>query len=332
MASVPSHQIGRETRHLLVMVGKVAFIIFLVEALIMMVMFRWDVNPNDISLGVIDATALTIISSPLIYLWVARPFDQAARKARAELSGQLDQTKQLLALNETLRAALQASSETTAETNESLLQKIGAELHDGPAQLLAFTLLKLDRLGKSFQRSGDQANLADLQNLREVMAQALREVRELSTGLSLPELASTSIAEAIELAVQRHQEATSTLVSVHMTDMPGSASLAQKICVYRLIQEALSNAFKHAQGSHVKVTATGGRDQMSISVTDNGRGFDPQNARRSGLGLPGMRARVHAIGGRFDIVSNQGSGTAITASFNLKHAMSARPQQHGVHA
>lgn len=331
MPMIPSRQIGHETYHLLVMVGKIACIIFTVEALIMMVLFRWDVNPQVITEGLIDATSLTLICSPLIYLWVGRPFVEATRKARAELSDQLEETTRLLDQNETLRAELQAASEMTAETHENVLQKIGAELHDGPAQLLSFTLLKLDRLGRTVQRTGDQTSIADLHKLREVMAQALQEVRAISTGLSLPELALTSISEAIALAVQRHEEVTGTRVGVHMTDMPDTTSLAQKICAYRFIQEALSNAFKHAQCQQIRVAADG-YDQMTISVADDGRGFDPQRVRRGGLGLPGMRARVQALGGRLDIVSGPGAGTVLTASFDLKPVESARHVQEGIPA
>ena len=319
MNSTSPRRIGEETQHLPVMVGKIACIIFTVEALIMMVLFRWDVNPQVITEGMIDAISLTLICSPLIYLWVGRPFVEATRKARAELSDQLEKTTRLLAQNEKLRADLQASSETTAETHENVLQKIGAELHDGPAQLLSFTLLKLDRLGKTVQRTGDQTSMADLDKLREVMSQALREVRDISTGLSLPELESTSIREAIALAVQRHEEVTGTRIAVQMTDMPETATLAHKICAYRLIQEALTNASKHAQSKHIRVTAHG-RKHTEISVTDDGKGFDPQSARRKGLGLPGMRARVQALGGRLKISSRPGKGTALTATFDLNPA------------
>ena len=319
MSNMPSRRIGQETRHLLVMVGKIACIIFTVEVLIMLMLSGWNLDAAVIKEGLLDATILTLVSSPLIYLWVARPYADATRKARAELSAQLEKTTRLLDQNEKLRADLQASNETTAETHENVLQKIGAELHDGPAQLLSFTLLKLDRLGKTVRRVGDQASIADLDKLREVMAQALREVRDISTGLSLPELASASIEEAIALAVQRHEEVTGTRIAVAMADMPGAASLAQKICAYRFIQEALTNAFKHAKCQQIAIAAMG-REHMRISVTDDGRGFNPQSVRRGGLGLPGMRARVQALGGRLEIASAVGEGTTVTAVFELKPA------------
>ncbi|MFM9827370.1 MAG: sensor histidine kinase [Sphingomonas sp.] len=307
----------QDTNHLLVMVGKIACIIFTVEVLIMLMLSGWNLDAGVIKEGLLDATILTIVSSPLIYLWVGRPFVDTARSARAELSNQLSKTTRLLDQNEMLRAALQASSEITAETHENVLQKIGAELHDGPAQLLSFTLLKLDRLGRTVQKTGDVSSLADLEQLREVMAQALREVRDISTGLSLPELAPASITDAIALAVQRHEEMTGTRVAVQLSDLPEVTSLAQKICAYRFIQEALTNACKHAQSKQIRIFATG-QSPITISVSDDGRGFDPQAVRRGGLGLPGMRARVQALGGRLDSASGGGKGTTLTASFDLK--------------
>ena len=319
MSSMPSRRTGQETSHLLMMVGKIACIIFTVEVLIMFMLSGWNLDAAVVTEGLLDATILTLVSSPLIYLWVGRPFVEATRSARAELSDQLAKTTRLLAQNETLRAELRASCETTAETHEAVLQKIGAELHDGPAQMLSFTLLKLDGLGKTVQKTGDPASTADLEKLREVMTQTLREVRDISTGLSLPELVSTSIGEAIALAVQRHEEVTGRRIAIQMTDMPDTASLPQKISAYRFIQEALSNAFKHAESRQIRISAAG-RNHFKISVTDDGRGFDPQCVRRGGLGLPGMRARVQALGGRLDIASAAGRGTTVTASFDLKPA------------
>ncbi len=319
MSSMPSRRIGQETSHLLMMVGKIACIIFTVEVVIMLMLSGWNLDAAVIKEGLLDASILTVVSSPLIYLWVGRPFVEATRSARAELSDQLAKTTRLLDQNETLRAELQASSETTAETHEAVLQKIGAELHDGPAQMLSFTLLKLDGLGKTVQKTGEPASIADLEKLREVMTQALREVRDISTGLSLPELASTSMGEAIALAVQRHEEVTGRRVVIQMSEMPETASLPQKISVYRFIQEALANAFKHADSKQIRISAAG-REQFKISVTDDGRGFDPHSVRRDGLGLPGMRARVQAIGGRLDIASSAGRGTTVTALFELKPA------------
>lgn len=318
ISAMDQRHISRELTHdLPVMLVKVACIIFAVEAIIMLTLSGWDLNRHVINESLLDATSLTVFSTPMIYLWVARPFAEAARSARAELTQQLDQTKQLLDQNEKLRVALQVASENTAQTHEQVLQKIGAELHDGPAQLLGFTLLKLDRLTAPIKRAKDPKGIADLEQLRDVMGQTLKEVRDISTGLSLPELGAATIQETIGLAVRRHEEFTGSKVAVTMESLPGTVSLTQKICIYRFIQEALTNAVRHGKVRAARVVATGGHE-LTVRVADEGQGFNPFVAKTTGLGLTGMRARVQALGGRLDLQSVPGSGTTVTAIFAIK--------------
>ena len=319
MSSMPFLDTARftqpATRELFAMVGKIAAIIFTMEASIGLMLSGWDLTPVVIAHGLLDATLLTVFSSPLIYLWVAGPFANAARTARAELVDQLVETRNLLDQNEKLRASLQKMSENAADINERILQKIGADLHDGAAQMLSFSLLKLDRLAPGLTKAGDMRGLAELEKMRGVIDDTLREVRGISTGLSLPELDTVSVEETIRLVVRRHQEFTGMKIAVAASNLQGPASIAQKTAVYRFVQEALSNAFKHGQSKSTSVVARGGSG-LEISVVDDGQGFTPEAVTDAGLGLTGMRARVQAIGGRLEIVSAPGQGTKVTAVFN----------------
>lgn len=306
------------TREVAVLVAKVAIIVFTIEALIMLTLFSdGDVNSKVIADGLLDASMLTLLSSPLIYLWVARPFAEAARTARAELIDQLAQSRSLLEQNEKLRATLQIMSQNAADINERILQKIGADLHDGAAQLLSFSLLKLDRLTPGLQRAGDVKGLAELEKMRGVITDTLREVRGISTGLSLPELDAVSIEETVRLVVRRHEELTGTKVTISTRDIPATAAISQKACIYRFVQEALSNAYKHSQAKSTRVDVAGG-PPLTITVSDNGKGFDPTGQARSGLGLTGMRARIQAIGGQLTIASAPSQGTTVTAVFSTQ--------------
>ena len=166
------------TRELITMVGKIAFIVFTIEVLITLTVFSGgELNGKIVQDGLLDGTILTLFASPFIYWWVARPFAEAARTARAELVEQLSETRRLLDQNEKLRASLQKMSENAAEINERILQKIGADLHDGAAQLLSFSLLKLDRLAPGLKIAGDKKGLAELEKMRGVLTDTLREVR-----------------------------------------------------------------------------------------------------------------------------------------------------------
>jgi signal transduction histidine kinase len=308
---------GELSLGLLVMVGKIALIIFSIEIAIMISLSLWDVRGLGVAVNVLDPVTLTLLASPIIYLWVARPFAEAARAANAQLARQLKESRQLLELNERLRASLQETSEMAAETHEKILQKIGGELHDGPAQLLTYALLQLDRLAPVAAAARDLKSPVDLEKIRRVLSDTLHEVRAISTGLSLPELAAATVDETITLAIRRHEELTGTKVLVTLHEMPRAVSLNQKIFAYRFVQEALANANKHAHARTQHVCAYGGA-QVVISVEDDGQGFTPDRANGRGLGLPGMRARLQALGGRLDVRSAPGQGAKVTASFGLE--------------
>jgi signal transduction histidine kinase len=81
--------------------------------------------------------------------------------------------------------------------------------------------------------------------------------------------------------------------------------------VYRVAQEALHNALRHSGGHHVTITVSGASRRIVLEVTDDGTGFDPSSARRSGLGLASMRQRATAAGGTLRLVSAPGQGTTV---------------------
>ncbi len=132
----------------------------------------------------------------------------------------------------------------------------------------------------------------------------------------LPELESLSLAEAIFLAIGAHEERSDTTVSFDIGEIPAVVSHPMKVCAYRFVQEGLSNALRHAGGRGQKVEARMAGTDFIIRVSDKGDGItDTAEAWSRGLGLPGLRGRVEAIGGTFSLQSTTGEGTAITATF-----------------
>ncbi len=301
-------------KEVVTMVGKIAIIIFAIEAAIMVVLSQMDFSTYPVLQDFLDATLLTIISSPFIYYGVARPFSDAARLANNKLNEQLEHSRLLLVSNEHLRRSLQAANGATAEIHEKVLEKIGAELHDGPAQLLTYSILQIDRLAPFVKVAQKNNVTVDLAKLRRVMGDAMREIRAISTGLVLPELAAASVEDAIRLAVRRHEEFTGTEVELQLENLPLDVPLPQKICAYRLIQEALSNGYRHGTPTRQRLTAHG-QPSLWISIFDNGRGFDPTRTEKNGLGLSSMKSRVEALGGTFLITSAAGQGTDVSANF-----------------
>ena len=86
------------------------------------------------------------------------------------------------------------------------------------------------------------------------------------------------------------------------------------LCFLRIVQEGLHNVAKHSQASHVEVELSGAGNELSLSISDDGVGFEISKVRKTaGLGMVSMRERMHLIGGDFTISSQPGSGTKIQA-------------------
>ncbi len=311
-----------------IMVAMIAAIIFSVEMAIMLVLERlpWQFPPYVTEL--LDATLLTLIASPMIFFGVTRPFAVSAQQAHAQLHGQLDQTQRLLAQNERLSQTLRESSLTTSDIHERILQKVGAELHDGAAQVLTFALLQLDRFEPLLAQPEHASEKAEFDKLARVLGEALREIRGLSMGLSLPELDNASLADTIDLAVRRYREMRQAPIAVSLDGLAPTTmvSLPHRVCIYRIVQEALANAGRHGRPRTQTVTASGDSSSLMVSVSDDGIGFDPQQPQERGLGLLGMRARVQSLGGQFDVRSAAGAGTTVTARFNIASDAPHAPQ------
>lgn len=230
-----------------------------------------------------------------------------------ELTGRLAELARVSGQNKSLRERVQSASRRASETNERYMRRISAELHDGPAQALALASLRLDALMRRASVAQDDPEAG---NLRATLEEALSDVRDLCRGLTLPELEGRSIAETLELAIDAHERRTGTVVTRKVTpnarlDRPAAHPIL--ICIYRVVQEGLMNAFRHAPGAAVEVGCSWDGNRLTVCVADTGPGIAPDATRDGtrGLGLAGMRERVESIGGEFRVDSTPGQGTRI---------------------
>jgi signal transduction histidine kinase len=123
----------------------------------------------------------------------------------------------------------------------------------------------------------------------------------------------------VELAVHRHKLATGADARIEIEATP-HASQIQKASIYRVIQESLSNAYKHGKATIVNVRVANTPD-LTVTITDDGQGFDTTTVVNKGLGLVGMRARVESLRGHFKITSILGRGTTVLARFGDASSM-----------
>jgi len=225
--------------------------------------------------------------------------------------------------NRRLATRVRGAAAQKTETDEELMMRIARDLHDGPAQDLSFALLRVDTLKERARNvmagggSGGEAVSEDFDLVESALTSALKEVRDISSDMRLPELADLSLEETIQRAVTDHQSKTGGEIAVDLRTDGESPSLPTKIVVYRLIQEALSNSYRHAPGSSRQVEASCSGGLLELSVSDSGPGFDSNTPRdvadRSHIGVRGMRERVEILGGILRISSSLAGGTKVTA-------------------
>ena len=233
------------------------------------------------------------------------------------LTAQLSELARISAQNEALRTRVESASQRVSETNERYMRRVSAELHDGPAQALALASLRLDAL---MRRAGVAPGDPEARMLRDCLGEALRDVRDLCSGLTLPELDGLSVSDTLELAIRAHERRTGVAVErAFRTDPPmvEPAPHASLICMYRVVQEGLMNAFRHAPGARVRVAAGMEAGRAVIEVRDDGPGFGPGARANGGLGLPGLRERVESIGGIFAVESSPAGGTRLTMTLYM---------------
>jgi signal transduction histidine kinase len=217
---------------------------------------------------------------------------------------------------ESQRAALADAGRASAKMSERFLHRLGADLHDGPAQLIGLALLRLDALHPLL--AVKDSNSEELEKIRTVLQDCLREVRHLSAGLAPPDLGSLPLRKVLELAVRQHEQRTGSTVSSAIGLLPANTSSLHRICIYRFVQEGLNNAYRHAAAVGQAVHAVSDGRELTVEVADKGPGFSPANSfAGGGLGLAALRARVESLGGKFFVETQLSCGTTLRASFQV---------------
>ena len=238
----------------------------------------------------------------LLFVIVARG-SQLIDAQRRSLDAQVLELSRMLDLNRALRQRADKANQRTATLNERYLRRISAELHDGPAQLLGFAALRLEAIAKGTAKGDDESLVSSS------ITEAIQEIRNICRGLTLPELERLSGDDVVRRAIQAHETHSRSRIISDVGSLDVTAQAA-KICIYRFIQEALSNATRHAGASRISVTAFQDDQQIVIAVEDNGTGF-VRAGNEDGLGLAGIEERLAGLGGRLDITSDASAGTAL---------------------
>jgi len=275
----------------------------------------------EVGRGRVAAWALVALVALLTYLVLARIVNRGSRtiaRQEAALRTQVTELSSLLEQNASLHERVRQAAARATTLNEQERRRISSDLHDGPVQALGLAMLRLDTLAESVSATGLAEDTSALTVVHGALDEALGEMRTIAAGLRMPRLTDATPEDVIRRAVSDHRRRTGKTVLERFDTLPLEAALPTKIALFRILQEALSNAERHAGGRDLEVSSRGEAGRLEVTISDGGPGFDPLAAPMEGhLGLAGMRERAEVLGGRFELVSAPDRGTTIWVALPL---------------
>ena len=206
-------------------------------------------------------------------------------------------------------------SQQLVAAQEEERKHLSRELHDHVAQVLTALRMELGRIER-IRTPGDERVRAAVAESKKLVDSMFRTVRDLSLGLRPSMLDDLGLQAALEWHVRDFIARYGVDVELEMAGRFDTAPDGHRTCVYRAVQEALTNCVRHAGAHSIVVRVTGHTGQLDVSVTDDGVGFDPA-LRRDGLGLRGIEERVKELQGAMTMNSVAGEGTTLAIRLPL---------------
>jgi PAS domain S-box-containing protein len=231
-----------------------------------------------------------------------------------------DVTERRLAVQ---RHAMLARKVLVAQEEERA--RIARELHDELGQLLTALRLELDWVRKRGSKPGQESPVG-FGAAFELVEKAAAELRRICRGLRPPLLDDLGVDPAVRLLVNEFKERTGIAVSLEVRTVDGAEAVPAEmaLCVYRILQESLTNISRHAGASRADVKLSCSADGLLLVVSDDGKGFNPDHTG-AGAGVAGMRERANLVNGNLTITSERGKGTRV----EFRAPLTALPSKEG---
>ena len=275
----------------------ILILLFSIEVLVMLVLpYLLPISGPKLAEAIVDACLLTGVLAPLLWYLIVKPLQKLAA------------TRQRL-----LAFALSAQEDERG--------RIARDLHDSLGQALTGLMIGLRTIEGSSQEEAVQLQAREL---RRIGSEMHDEVRRLARGLRPAVLDDLGLVPALERYV-------ADLAAAHQIDAKFERDCQEGIklpadvqtAVYRIVQEAATNAVRHGKSQHVQVKLSCSPALLTIVICDDGVGFNVSKALRSGqdncpFGLLSIHERASLLGGEAAITSRPGQGTQVKANFPLK--------------
>ena len=212
------------------------------------------------------------------------------------------------------RTELGKLSQCLVAAQEQERKSISRELHDEVGQTLNALLVDAGNLQKRIPESDAQSREL-LDSIRRLADTSINEVRDIALLLRPSMLDDLGLTAAIEWQAREVSRRTGLAVKVSTEAVADDLPEDLSICLYRITQEALQNAARHAQAKTVHIELKQSLDRLVLSVRDDGIGFDTESVR--GLGTVGMEERLRQLGGVLRVTSQPGVGATVVAEVQI---------------
>lgn len=196
-------------------------------------------------------------------------------------------------------------------------RRIAREIHDGLAQSMAHLVLRSEISERMLARKEYDLVKQELNDLKGQVRSGLEEVRKIIFNLRPMMLDDLGLIPTLRKLVQDFEERTKIRTEYEASGKEARLPSGMEVAIYRLVQEAFNNVYKHAQATFVSLHVMIGHDQVTVMVYDNGVGFDHElveakMGKGTHFGLVGMKERIELLDGELKIESSRGNGTRIT--------------------
>lgn len=202
------------------------------------------------------------------------------------------------------------------ESQENERRRLAADLHDSIGGMLSAIRVGLSTLSKQ------QPEVTGFDQAKQMLDETISSVRRISRDLMPSTLERFGLSQALQEMCDRFAATTNIPINFQEQGIAFPLEKSKALMLFRITQELLNNAIKHAQASVLEVTKLNNSHAILITVEDDGVGFDPQVQKRisgKGLGLFGMENRAHLIGAELHFEKGSTGGTKITVTLPQQH-------------
>ncbi len=208
----------------------------------------------------------------------------------------------------------QALTRAVLETQEGERRRLAVDLHDSVGQVLSAVKMNMSRLEKQQARLAnppDDAYQEMFGATQGMVNDSIGEIRNIIRNILPPVLRDFGLVAAVRDLCEKIQTNTGIAVQFSYDGEPFRAKPESEVMLYRVVQELFNNALKHAQASELTVSLVRRGEQLTLTFSDNGVGFDSKKVA-NGLGLRGMESRIQLLKGELRLDACPGEGTCTT--------------------